>query len=249
MQRNERISDPTNAFLVAFEGMQAGLWTALPGTVRSYDPARGTVTVSPAVRVSRRDEQGVVSWLDIPLLVDVPVVFPGGGGFQLTFPLADGDPVLVVFASRCIDTWWDTGTTGNPPDARMHDLSDGFAIPGPRPRTSVPPAQSTTGAELRNEARSSYVRIDADGNVAVLAAGNLTGQVAGDVNVTATGDAFVAATNVHVTGNVTIQGTLFVTGDATLAGSNSLSTATIGGVSFTSHVHNDPQGGTTGGPH
>ena len=33
------------------------------------------------------------------------MVFPGGGGFALTFPVAAGDECLVVFASRCIDDY------------------------------------------------------------------------------------------------------------------------------------------------
>ena len=62
----------------------------------------------------------------------MPVVFPGGGGFALTFPVAAGDECLVVFASRCIDAWWQSGGVGEPMEPRMHDLSDGFALIGVR---------------------------------------------------------------------------------------------------------------------
>ena len=250
MQRNERLSDPTIAFITAFEGMQSGLWTSVPGTVRSYDPAKGTVSVTPALRLNRRLEDGSTKEEQLPLLVDVPVVFPGGGGFALTFPLVDGDPVLVVFASRCIDQWWDTGNASLPGDARMHDLSDGFAIPGPRPRPNVLSSMSTSGAELRAASRNSYVRIDQDGNVTVLASGDVSVTAAGDATVIAAGQATVQAPTITLSGAVTVSGTLNVTGAATLSGGVTTPSATIGGVPFSTHIHGNVQNGSgqTNGP-
>ena len=78
------------------------------------------------------------------------MVFPGGGGWSITFPVSKGDEALVVFASRCIDDWWQSGGVGIQPDLRMHDLSDGFAIIGPRsqPR-KLNPAISTIAVDSR----------------------------------------------------------------------------------------------------
>ena len=39
----------------------------------------------------------------LPLLVDVPVVFPRGGGVTLTLPVVPAMSAFVVFADRCID--------------------------------------------------------------------------------------------------------------------------------------------------
>ncbi|WP_302441547.1 Gp138 family membrane-puncturing spike protein, partial [Bilophila wadsworthia] len=130
MDRRERWAEPVEALRAALDGRQAEMWTALPGIVQSFDPAAMTVSVQPAVAGRISDEAGKAASVDLPILPDVPVVFPGGGGFALTFPVAAGDECLVVFASRCIDAWWQSGGVGEPMEPRMHDLSDGFALVG-----------------------------------------------------------------------------------------------------------------------
>ena len=127
-----RWAEPVEALRAALDGRQAEMWTALPGIVQSFDPAAMTVSVQPAVAGRISDEAGKAASVDLPILPDVPVVFPGGGGFALTFPVAAGDECLVVFASRCIDAWWQSGGVGEPMEPRMHDLSDGFALVGVR---------------------------------------------------------------------------------------------------------------------
>ena len=64
-------------------------------------------------------------------------------GMTMVFDIAAEDEVLVVFSARCIDAWWAQGYAAlvggatfnpknNPPEFRMHNLSDGFAIPQAR---------------------------------------------------------------------------------------------------------------------
>ena len=98
MDRRERWAEPVEALRAALDGRQAEMWTALPGIVQSFDPAAMTVSVQPAVAGRISDEAGKAASVDLPILPDVPVVFPGGGGFALTFPVAAGDECLVVFA-------------------------------------------------------------------------------------------------------------------------------------------------------
>src|SRR5208283_486773 len=69
--------------------------------------------------------------VQIPLLVDVPVVMPRAGGFEITLPVTAGDECLVIFADLCIDAWWQNGGVQARMDKRRHDFSDGFAILGP----------------------------------------------------------------------------------------------------------------------
>ena len=96
MDRRERWAEPVEALRAALDGRQAEMWTALPGIVQSFDPAAMTVSVQPAVAGRISDEAGKAASVDLPILPDVPVVFPGGGGFALTFPVAAGDECLVV---------------------------------------------------------------------------------------------------------------------------------------------------------
>lgn len=102
------------------------LHTALPGIVQEFDAATQTARVRPAIKRVWIDEGPK----DLPDCVDVPVQFPRGGGFVLTFPVAPGDECLLVFAERAVDNWFTDGGTQEPAEVRFHDLSDGFAIMG-----------------------------------------------------------------------------------------------------------------------
>lgn len=152
-------------------GSQAGMWTALPGIVESYNPTAGgcgTVSVQPAIQGVQEGADGSQQLVNMPLLVDVPVVALGAGGFVLTMPIQPGDEVLVVFASRCIDAWWQSGGVAAPTEARMHDLSDGFAFPCPMSQAKVIPAINATAAELRNVSGTGRLSIDATGAVTII---------------------------------------------------------------------------------
>lgn len=148
MKRLERTGDPLEAVLAVIAGRQAALWTALPGIVQSFSPTAMTAVVQPAVQGQLQARDGSWRSVNLPLLTDVPVVYPGGGGFTLTFPVSAGDECLVIFASRCIDGWWAYGGVQVQPDVRMHDLSDGFALVGPRSTPRVL-AGISAGVQLR----------------------------------------------------------------------------------------------------
>lgn len=167
MDRRERSATLDTAVLAALMGHQAGIWTALPGIVLSYDAAKGTCEIQPAIKALIRNEVGVESWVNLPPLVDCPVVFPSGGGFVLTFPINPGDEALVVFASRCIDAWWQSGGVQVQAELRMHDLSDGFVLVGPRSQAKRITGASSSAVELRNEANTTSVSIKPNGDVAI----------------------------------------------------------------------------------
>lgn len=150
--RAQLLNDPEEAFRLAFEGKQSSMWTASPGIINSVDLAKNTCSVQLAIQGVVEDDTGPKQFVNMPLLADVPIVWPRGGGFALTFPIAVGDEVLVVFGSRCIDAWWQSGGIQKPMEARMHDLSDGFAIPGPASTPKVLESVSSSKIELRNEA-------------------------------------------------------------------------------------------------
>ena len=163
MDRRERTDDGVEAMRAAMDGKQAEMWTALPGIVQSFDPKAMTVTVQPAVKGQNQDERGKTQSVNLPVLQDVPVCFPCGGGFTLTYPIKEGDEALVVFASRCIDGWWQHGDVGERPDERMHDLSDGFAIIGPRAKpNALDPKTDTENVQLRSDDGKAHITMMPD---------------------------------------------------------------------------------------
>lgn len=152
MRNNERIDSLQVAIKSALRGFEPQIWTALPGIVQSVNLAKMTCEVQPSIQVKVLN-QTTQKWAfqNLPLCVDVPIQFPGGGGFSLTFPFAKGDEGLIVFACRCIDAWWQSGGVQPQAELRMHDLSDGFLIPGFRSQPRVLNNINATGVELRKD--------------------------------------------------------------------------------------------------
>ncbi len=255
MDRRERIADSEEMLRMALGGLQGTLWTALPGIIDSFDADAMTCKVQPAVGGSRLMQNGDLVEVQMPLLLDCPVVFPGGGGATLTFPIKPGDECLVVFASRCIDSWWQLGGVRGQAEIRMHDLSDGFVLAGVRsqPRKF---SVSTTAAQLRSDDGAAYVEINPTSHkIKALTSGDIEATADGQITMNApvvTINASQIVLNGQVTqgqgsngGNCTMQGPLHVvdtiTSDSDVIG---------GGKHLKTHVHSGVQtgGGNTGQP-
>ncbi|MFU3046012.1 Gp138 family membrane-puncturing spike protein [Pseudomonas paraeruginosa] len=139
------------------------LHTALPGRVLSFDPQWQTASVQPLI------DQVLVDGTRVPLpvLADVTVQFPRGGGFVLTFPVRPGDECLLLFNERCIDGWWQSGEPSEPLDYRQHDLSDAVAIMGISSQPQAVADFASDATALRRLDGSAFVRIDDSGTVTI----------------------------------------------------------------------------------
>jgi len=111
--------------------------TWMPGRIDSYDATKQTATVVPELTLRAPAQDGTEGAIVPPKLVDVPVVFPGGGGFRVTFPVVQGDRVMLMFAQRSMDEWKTTAGSQDPADERHHSLSDAVAIAGLHDLVSV----------------------------------------------------------------------------------------------------------------
>lgn len=132
---------PTLAQVIrdAIEARLAEVHTSIPAQIVSFDDATCLATVQPCLKRKYTVDNELV---DLPKIVNVPVVMPRGGGAVIMFDLQPGDYVLLVFAERSIDKWITSGGKVDPKDPRKHQLSDAFAIPGGYPK-SVPPTGAT----------------------------------------------------------------------------------------------------------
>jgi hypothetical protein len=140
MDQRERYPDPAESMRLAMQYWQSRQWGALPAIVKAFPSVSGLgpmiADVQPTVNGQALTQMGTFSSLQMPVLLDCPVLWMGGGGATLTFPIAKDDECLVIFASRCIDAWWQQGAASgpnpgrDPPDLRMHSLSDGFVLVG-----------------------------------------------------------------------------------------------------------------------
>ncbi len=190
--RRQLANDLETSLTVALNGRQATIWTALPAFITKVTFSEMTIECQPTIQGEVELPDGTVQNVNLPKLVDVPICFPSGGGFLITLPLKVDDEVLVIIASRCIDSWWQSSGIQTAAEFRMHDLSDGFAIPGPRSLPKVASGISTTGAQIRNDAGTTYVEIAADGKIKL-----------------------VTPSTVALTGNLTVSGTIVATGEVT----------------------------------
>ena len=247
MDQRERIGDLEEAIRSAIQGAFLQTWVAVPGIVESYDPTKMTAVIVPAIKASVRDKNGKQSFIEITQLVDVPVVFPAGGGFIVTLPLIQGDEVLVVFSNRCIDAWFQLGGIQIPTEKRFNGISDGFAIPGPRSLPNVVPGISATSAQLRKNDGSAYLELTQGGALNIVAPGgvNITGNLAvvGAETISQTLEVSGVA---NVDGQLNAKAGLAVTGDETVSGKITAQgevAASGGAHTVSAHVHGGVQAG------
>ncbi len=141
-------------------GILNNVHTALPGIITAYDPSKNVATVQPALNKNFKSGEQ-----PMPILNNVPLMFPGGASFNITFPVNVGDYVLLIFIERSIDLWKSVGGQVTPKDPRKFDLSDAIAIPGLQPLNSDFSNRNNTDFEI-NFAGSS-IKIGADGAIQI----------------------------------------------------------------------------------
>ena len=100
---------PTLAKLLhcAIDNRLAGVHTALIAKVENYNAEKQLVDVSPALIQSMRTLNGEWHKETLPLLCDVPVLFPRAGGFFISFPIKPGDFVQLIFNEVDIESWFE----------------------------------------------------------------------------------------------------------------------------------------------
>src|SRR5688572_9189268 len=108
----------------------ASLRVSLPARVERYDSTNQLIDAKPLIKDRVEGPDGEPTSLDVPVITNVPVLFPGAGGFHVTFPVNRGDTVLLVFTDRSLDAWLDRGGLTDPDDARRHHISDAVALLG-----------------------------------------------------------------------------------------------------------------------
>jgi hypothetical protein len=83
------------------------------------------VNVKPSIKKILKNKQTI----NLPILKDVPIVFPCSKSGGFTFKVESGDGVLLVFSERSLEAWKNGNTDSAPLSNRKFDLTDAFAIP------------------------------------------------------------------------------------------------------------------------
>lgn len=169
-----------------FRNRQAEIKTSMPGTIVSYDYTSQKAQVKPTIKRLYADGRSD----EYPVISNVPIMFQRSGGAGFTFPVKEGDSVLLVFAERSIDSYMDSGSPDQT-DNRMHSLNDAIAIPGLYPFSAQSPAENNTDVLL------SY----AGAKVAVTEDGQI--KMTSPVKVT------IDSPQVYMTGDLVTKGNIF----------------------------------------
>jgi hypothetical protein len=135
--------------------------TSLPGKIISYDFTVQKAVIQPLLNKVWTDNTTTA----MPILENVPVIFPRAGGASLTFPVVSGDTCLLVFIERSIDLWLTVGGQVSPDDPRKFDLSDAVAIMGLFPFSET--SQATNNTDLLLTYNGSSFRIKQNGDVVI----------------------------------------------------------------------------------
>lgn len=97
---------------------------AMPARVLSYDAGSRLARIQILQPELTSDGKTV----DQPVITDVPVFMPIGGGAAVTFPVGAGDEGVVWFADQDIGAWSADGNR-SPDSARRHSLTDAMFMP------------------------------------------------------------------------------------------------------------------------
>jgi hypothetical protein len=116
---------------LAIRSETARLHTSIPAKIKSYDVGTQRATIRLIVDHARLNDEGQVEQFVPPLLQNVPVQFPQGAGYSITWPLNEGDEGTLIFNERSTSEYKATGADRNTPqNLRRFNLTDAVFLPG-----------------------------------------------------------------------------------------------------------------------
>lgn len=137
---NKQLSDILNS---SFQAYMSNVHTALPGKIESFDPTTNKASVLPLIK--KKFENGEV--LNMPIISNVPVVFPSTQKGGIVFPISKGDGCLILFSERSLEQFLSGGVSEvEPGDPRKFSMTDGICLPGLYPFGS--PGTTGNGVDL-----------------------------------------------------------------------------------------------------
>lgn len=164
--------------------------TTTIGIIQSFNAETQMAIIQPAIKriITTENRNSIIySYENYPLLVNVPVIFPGGGDWFMTFPISGGDECLIFSMERSIGNWKEDGGLQEPSSYRRKlSFKDAIAMVGLNSKASSLPNFNASEPELRNR----------DGDVKL---------TMGASGVTLTGDLVVTGSIDVAGGNFTVE--------------------------------------------
>ena len=207
------------AIAAAFSKYQSEDDNSIPAIVLSYDRKNNIATVKPLIQVVMVNK---VVKARHPL-ANIPVMSIGGGGFNINFPMKNGDLGWIVASDRDLSLFKKTLAETPPPSGRAHSFSDGLFIPDVF-RNFVINGEDSTAMVIQTTDSNTRIAVD----------------INGQVRITAPSKVLVRTPLAEFTQDVKVNGKLDVLGQSTM------SKTSVEGHDVLSHKHSNPEGGDTG---
>lgn len=232
----DKLSD---ALDFVFYQMMKDIFISIPGIIESYNPVTKRCRVVPAINLRLTD--GTIS---TPSAIEnVPVLWPGGGGFVFISPLPSGSPVEIKFSQRGITKFKETFGKEDPGPG-MFDKSDAHVVPGYGALEISPATQS--GCSMQDDAGENYIFVE-DGNIEVNSKDTIF--------ITSSTSIEIESPDNTIVGPLVVNGLLTADSGISSGGSMSLSGIISGASVFAGkdsdkHIHTGvvPGGGSSGVP-
>ena len=164
--KEKEYNNLTDALQFVFNQLIKDLYISIPGIIESYDSATKRCRVKPAINLKLTN--GEIE--EQASIINVPVIWPGGGGFTLLSPLPSGSPVEIKFSQRGITKFKETFLQADP-GGGIFDKKDAHVIPGYGALEVTPATED--GISLQSEDGENYIYVD-DGNVKIKATTSIT---------------------------------------------------------------------------
>jgi len=136
--------------------------TAIPGKIEKYDEATQTADVLPLLsKITIKNTE-----IALPVIPGVPVIFPSGQAFKLSWEVQKGDGVLLVFSEAALGAWVNSNGSKQVSPEGKHRFSekDAIAILGLSPKVIEPALEmyiNKTGKMTIGSGSSPFVKGDA----------------------------------------------------------------------------------------
>lgn len=227
------------ALLLAIRNNEMQSDQSLPAIVKSFDRVNNVAVVQPLIR-----------WIDVNggqhsrhPLTSINVLSLGGGGFNISFPLAEGDLGWIIAADRDISIFKQSLQESNPNTGRFHKFEDAWFVPDVFRKYTI---NAEDSAAMVIQSLDSATRISIS---------------EGQIKITAPTTVIVDTPEAVFTGNVTVEQnvqinqTLDVDGVTSLHGGLVAESSaalpngtTVGGINVSTHGHisSSPGNRTTG---
>ena len=160
--------------------------------------------------------------LEYPEILSVPVQFPSSSTSALTFPINQGDNVLLVFSQKGLDVFKSGATSAHDPiDMRSFDKRDAIAIPcvNPFSKSINDPVKRTLLHNVDDMVMTHNIGLPTECEVRMKPTGKIELTSALQVEVKSP-LLTLTCPNVAITGNLSVAGTFGVLGVSTFTGAS-----------------------------